>query len=105
MSDFNMDNFFFPADEEHTKRERSKARDMRRSQWFKNLKGRGQCYYCKQRFHPKELTMDHIVPIVRGGMTNRNNVVACCKDCNNKKKYMLPIEWEEYLQSLENEDT
>lgn len=104
MSDFNMETFFFPADEEHIKRERSKAREMRRSQWFKNLKGKGQCYYCKERFHPKELTMDHIVPIVRGGKTSRNNVVACCKECNNKKKYMLPVEWEEYLQSLETEE-
>jgi hypothetical protein len=23
-----------------------------------------------------------------------------CKACNSKKKYMLPIEWEEYLQSI-----
>ncbi len=104
MSDFNRETFFFPADEEHLKRERSKAREMRRSQWFKNLKGKGQCYYCKERFHPKELTMDHIVPIVRGGKTSRSNVVACCKECNNKKKYMLPVEWEEYLQSLEREE-
>lgn len=104
MSDFNMETFFFPADEEHIKRERSKAREMRRSQWFKNLKGKGQCYYCKERVHPKELTMDHIVPIVRGGKTSRNNVVTCCKECNNKKKYMLPVEWEEYLQSLETDE-
>ncbi|TNE45199.1 MAG: HNH endonuclease [Deltaproteobacteria bacterium] len=99
-----METFFFPADEEHIKRERSKAREMRRSQWFKNLKGKGQCYYCKERVHPKELTMDHIVPIVRGGKTSRNNVVTCCKECNNKKKYMLPVEWEEYLQSLETDE-
>jgi 5-methylcytosine-specific restriction protein A len=27
--------------------------------------------------------------------------VPACKDCNNKKKYLLPIEWEEYLKTLE----
>ncbi len=44
--------------------------------------------------------MDHIVPLIRGGKTTKGNVVPACKACNNKKKHMLPIEWEEYLQSL-----
>ena len=60
----------------------------------------GVCYYCKRRVPPKELTMDHIVPIIRGGFTRKGNVVPCCKECNNKKKYMLPIEWQEYMDSL-----
>lgn len=100
MSDLSMDNFFIPADEEHIRKEREKARDLRQSQWWKNLRGRGECYYCHTRVPPKELTMDHIVPIVRGGTSNKSNIVACCKDCNSKKKHMLPIEWQEYLESL-----
>ncbi len=44
--------------------------------------------------------MDHIVPMARGGKSTKGNVVPACKECNNKKRYMLPIEWEEYLQSL-----
>jgi 5-methylcytosine-specific restriction endonuclease McrA len=44
--------------------------------------------------------MDHIVPMARGGKSTKGNVVPSCKECNNKKKYMLPVEWEEYLQSL-----
>ena len=44
--------------------------------------------------------MDHIIPITRGGKASRNNVVPCCKECNTKKKYLLPIEWEEYLNNL-----
>ena len=100
MTNDNFEHFFIPADEEHTRREKAKAYKLRQSQWWKNVRGRGQCYYCQQRFKAKELTMDHIVPIIRGGKTTKNNVVAACKECNNKKKYMLPIEWEEYLQSL-----
>jgi 5-methylcytosine-specific restriction enzyme A len=26
--------------------------------------------------------------------------VPACKECNNKKKYLIPVEWEEYLRSL-----
>ncbi len=96
-------NFFIPADEEHIKREKQKARELRKSQWWKRKKATGICYYCGKKFHPSELTMDHIVPIARGGKTVKGNVVPCCKDCNNKKKYMLPIEWQEYLERLKNE--
>lgn len=96
----NWEHFFFPADEEHIRREKAKARELRQSQWWKNSRGRGVCHYCEQRFPARELTMDHVVPLVRGGSTTKNNVVPCCKDCNTNKKYMLPLEWEEYLESL-----
>ncbi len=102
MEDFQ--DFFIPADEKHVKREKNKARDMRKSDWWKNQLGKGQCYYCKERVHPKQLTMDHIVPIIRGGKTSKGNVVACCKECNNKKKYLLPIEWQDYLNQLARTD-
>ena len=95
--------FFVPADEEHIKREKRKARELRQSQWWKRKKSSGICHYCGRKFHPSELTMDHIVPIARGGKTTKGNVVPCCKECNNKKKYMLPIEWQEYLEKLKNE--
>ena len=47
--------------------------------------------------------MDHVVPVVRGGKSTRNNVVPCCKECNSQKRYLLPVEWEEYLQRMGEE--
>ncbi|MBU2512510.1 HNH endonuclease [bacterium] len=88
---------FIPVDEEHLRREKAKARELRQSQWWKNLRGKGKCYYCRQRFPAKTLTMDHVIPISRGGKSTRSNIVSCCKECNNKKKYLLPVEWDEYL--------
>jgi 5-methylcytosine-specific restriction endonuclease McrA len=44
--------------------------------------------------------MDHLVPIIRGGKSTRGNVAPACKECNSKKKYLLPLEWEEYLLSM-----
>ena len=32
----------------------------------------------------------------------KNNLVACCKECNTKKKNFLPIEWEEYMNQIKN---
>ena len=89
----------YVADED-VKREKAKARELRSSQWWKKKVGAGRCYYCGERFKPDELTMDHIVPVIRGGKTTKGNIVPCCKGCNNKKKYMLPMEWEEYMESL-----
>lgn len=100
----NLFEFFVKADDLHIKREKAKARDLRKSQWWKNQCGKNQCYFCNQKFASSELTMDHLVPIIRGGKTNRRNVVTACKDCNNKKKYLLPSEWEEYLIKIRNQD-
>jgi len=61
---------------------------------------KGVCHYCQNRVGREHLTMDHVVPLSRGGKSSKGNIVPACKTCNNKKKYLLPIEWDEYLQSL-----
>lgn len=95
--------FIIDVSEEDIKRERQKSRELRRSQWWKRRCAEGRCYYCGKKFKPQDLTMDHIVPIVRGGKSRKGNVVPACKECNKKKKYMLPLEWEEYLKRLKEE--
>lgn len=91
---------FAGIDEAAVRRERDKARELRRSRWWQQKLAQGLCYYCGRTVKPSELTMDHIVPIARGGQSSKGNVVTTCKECNNRKKSMLPIEWEEYMESL-----
>ena len=79
-------------DDAHVARERARARDLRKSDWWRAQLARGICHYCGKKFPPEELTMDHIVPVVRGGKSVRGNVVPCCKTCNNEKKYLTPAE-------------
>jgi 5-methylcytosine-specific restriction endonuclease McrA len=50
------------------------------------------CQYCGHVGAPKELTFDHVVPRSRGGETNWNNIVTCCRDCNQRKGDRLPHE-------------
>ena len=78
---------------------------MRRSQWWKNRRSNGLCHYCQNTFPATEMTMDHVVPLSRGGRTVKSNVVPCCKECNNQKKYMLPLEWTTYLERLSERET
>ncbi len=79
-------------DPRHAAREKQKARDLRQTTWWKNILAKGICHYCHQKFTVSELTMDHVVPIVRGGKSSRGNVVPSCKNCNNKKKYLTPVD-------------
>ena len=94
------DYFISDVSQSEIAREKEKARELRASQWWKRRLAEGICHYCQQHFKPSELTMDHVVPVIRGGKSTKGNVVPCCKECNNKKKHMLPMEWMEYLESL-----
>ena len=90
--------YAYDLDERRIKAERRKARELRATQWWKRRCDKGVCHYCGGVTPPKELTMDHIVPIARGGRSTKGNLVPACKPCNTKKKQLLPMEWEAYLQ-------
>lgn len=100
-----MDYFISEVSEQEIRREREKSRELRRSRWWQNRLALGRCHWCGDTFPADELTMDHVIPLSRGGKASRNNVVPACKQCNSNKKYLLPMEWEQYLNSLENRST
>lgn len=91
------------VDETVIRQERDKAKVLRKSGWWQRKINTGTCYYCGRQHSPKELTMDHIVPLGRGGRSVKGNVVPACKECNNRKKTLLPMEWEEYMATLQRE--
>lgn len=82
----------FEADEEAIAREKVKGRLLRASSWWKQKCAKGVCSYCKQKILPSDLTMDHVVPLIRGGRSVRGNVVPACKTCNNKKRSRLLVD-------------
>ncbi|MDH4321365.1 MAG: HNH endonuclease [Desulfobulbaceae bacterium] len=94
---------FGGVDEATIRQERSKARELRRSRWWKQKIAQRRCHYCGRETEMEELTMDHIVPLARGGRSAKNNLVPACKECNNLKKTLLPMEWQEYMDRLERQ--
>lgn len=48
------------------------------------------CAYCRK---PCAATIDHVVPIARGGRDEPGNVVPCCRFCNTSKGARLLSEW------------
>jgi 5-methylcytosine-specific restriction endonuclease McrA len=98
-----MEPFISYVTEGELKREKIRAQRLRNSQWWKRRCALGICHFCGTKISPKELTMEHMVPLIRGGKSTKGNVVPACKECNNRKKYLLPIEWQEYLDSLKKD--
>ncbi len=80
------------VDPRHAAHEREAARALRQSTWWQRRLAEGKCHYCGRKVAPENLTMDHIVPVARGGRSTRGNVVPCCRDCNRDKGHHLPVE-------------
>src|SRR5210317_1412224 len=52
------------------------------------------CQYCNTPYTRNNLTLDHVIPISKGGRTNWENIVAACGPCNTRKgnkTHMKPI--------------
>lgn len=49
------------------------------------------CVYCGRA--PVALTMDHFIPVTKGGKTEIGNLIPCCKPCNSSKSNHDPEEW------------
>lgn len=62
--------------------------------WKQSIKDKwnNECAYCGNK---DNLTIDHIVPLSRGGHNLSTNVICCCKKCNHSKSHS---EWEEWFK-------
>jgi 5-methylcytosine-specific restriction endonuclease McrA len=49
------------------------------------LRDNYKCQYCYKELSASKCTIDHVVPVSRGGKTTWHNVVTACYDCNNSK--------------------
>ena len=52
-------------DPAHVRREREKARELRRTPWWRAQIAKGVCHYCGQHVGPENLTLDHVVPYMK----------------------------------------
>ena len=60
----------------------------------KNLfkRDRYTCQYCGTQPGPEELTVDHVVPRSRGGVSSWENCVLACVECNKTKADRSPAQ-------------
>jgi 5-methylcytosine-specific restriction endonuclease McrA len=56
------------------------------------MRDRFKCVYCVKSFSMKDLTLDHVVPVVKGGKRTWTNIVSSCVPCNQRKGAKTPQE-------------
>lgn len=56
------------------------------------------CLYCGRHLKAKGTTLDHVVPISRGGTHHIGNLALACLLCNAAKRERTPAEWLQDLQ-------
>lgn len=56
------------------------------------MRDRSTCQYCGEVLPASELTLDHVTPRSRGGLSTWENLVACCHVCNRQKGNQLLAE-------------
>jgi 5-methylcytosine-specific restriction endonuclease McrA len=52
-----------------------------------------QCRYCERPMRSKDKTLDHVIPLSRGGMHSIHNAAIACHSCNTGKGGRTPEEW------------
>lgn len=50
-----------------------------------------RCVYCG--LLTEDLTMDHVIPVTKGGRHAAANILPACKPCNSSKNALLLVQW------------
>lgn len=67
-------------------------RSQNKSRTFKKrlFKRSNLCNWCGIALTRDTATLDHVIPLARGGLDNMNNVVLACQPCNQKRGCDMP---------------
>lgn len=61
---------------------------------------KGLCAYCGQHRNIKYMTVDHIMPLSKGGTDDIVNLQCTCKMCNQLKDDMTPHEFTVFIRRI-----
>lgn len=60
--------------------------DVTADQFKELFERQTHCAYCKRKFTTKQPpTVDHVIPLSKGGLHTISNLVLACKPCNSRK--------------------
>ena len=52
-----------------------------------------KCCYCGRKYtYKNKMSIDHLLPKIKGGTYDTNNIVVACVNCNSQKKQNMTIE-------------
>ena len=60
----------------------------------------GHCAYCGCKMEYKDMQVDHIIPLHRGGTDTMGNMLPACRSCNHYKATLTAGEFREYISEI-----
>lgn len=60
---------------------------------IRQLYSSDSCFYCNKKLTESEKTVDHKIPVSKGGTNEMQNLVIACQNCNSKKNNKTYIEY------------
>lgn len=81
--------------EQHRARQLGIEGELTRGQWEILRLAFRQCPYCGRKFGRgrRRRTLDHVIPVSRGGTHELENILPACSWCNTSKKDRMLGEW------------
>ena len=70
----------------HKDERKANYRSLRR----RMLKKSDKCHWCHKQLTLDTSTIEHIIPLHRGGLDNANNRVLACEECNLRRGHAMP---------------
>jgi len=77
---------YLPPDVKPYKKRRRNTKPIRQ----KMLKKSTACHWCGNKLTLNTSTLEHIIPLHRGGLDNENNMALACPECNQKRGHNMP---------------
>jgi hypothetical protein len=69
---------------------REKRKGNSRAIRARMLRKSHKCHWCKKPLSINTSTIDHVIPLHRGGLDNANNRVLACEPCNRERGHAMP---------------
>ena len=63
-------------------------------------KDNGRCYLCGKELLYSEMTLDHVIPLAKGGKDGMENLRCCCVNCNRWKADSYSGDFENKISNI-----
>lgn len=65
---------------------------------------KSRCAYCLTKLRLDQVTADHVIPKSKGGLNQKENIIAACRTCNLIKGSMTVNQFKNKLKSKKTEN-
>lgn len=66
--------------------------------FLKEIYATNNCFYCERETPRDDRTLEHLVPLSRGGLHSIYNIEMACVNCNSSRQHKTVEEWNEYKE-------